>query len=382
MTNLYGRACIHEQVEAMSSSWCDAMSQIVSFSEILDVDKSTGIYEASDVGATWRARILHLFSLLHAMCIRYLLNDTAHDRATRDSHALELLGGVSRSELEQLCGSDDQAYTVGHKIEQEVTRTHHMGLIPVPPPILSRFYQVLGQGMLAYNQAAKVEATPFPFPYAQLIWAIDVVVILLTPFVMACWNKHVAMAVAHTAAIVAAYHALFITSRLMASPFGYRANDLPLLDMHGDFISRAKLMIDRAVAEKLDSSIRGQEEDVTTALEDAHLVSRIFGDRSTELPTDRMDSGASLASAIGSSDQLLSKEQVRAPQLLVSGGGGYADDSESGTGEGASPRARTKKARFGDSPPSVAKPPLQLKRRAGSTPSAHSHTPRSCCVKK
>ena len=37
------------------------------------------------------------------------------------------------------------------------------------PPILTRTYQTLGWGMLAFNRAMKIAMVPFPFPFAQVL---------------------------------------------------------------------------------------------------------------------------------------------------------------------------------------------------------------------
>jgi predicted membrane chloride channel (bestrophin family) len=41
--------------------------------------------------------------------------------------------------------------------------------LDVEPPIVSRLYQELSEGMHAFNQAKKISTIPFPFPYAQTV---------------------------------------------------------------------------------------------------------------------------------------------------------------------------------------------------------------------
>ena len=39
----------------------------------------------------------------------------------------------------------------------------------VPPPIQSRMYQEMSNGMLGFNNAMKIHDTPFPFPWLQIV---------------------------------------------------------------------------------------------------------------------------------------------------------------------------------------------------------------------
>ena len=56
------------------------------------------------------------------------------------------------------------------------------GGINVVPPVLSRFYQLLGDGHLFFQNCKKIRDTPFPFPYAQLMRALLTLLIFTAPF--------------------------------------------------------------------------------------------------------------------------------------------------------------------------------------------------------
>merc|ERR1712107_452284 len=61
--------------------------------------------------------------------------------------------------------------------------------LDIAPPIQSRMYQELSNGMLAFNQALKVADVPFPFPYAQLLYVLLVVFVLLIPIYMVAFTE-------------------------------------------------------------------------------------------------------------------------------------------------------------------------------------------------
>merc|ERR1719421_2493840 len=52
-------------------------------------------------------------------------------------------------------------------ITEELAHAVKDGLIPIPPPLLTRIYMELSQSTLAFNQAVKVDKIPFPFVYAH-----------------------------------------------------------------------------------------------------------------------------------------------------------------------------------------------------------------------
>ena len=53
-----------------------------------------------------------------------------------------------------------------------------------PPPIVSRIYQELSNGMLAYNQCTKLKEVPTPFAYVQLNAMLLNIFIIFAPIIM------------------------------------------------------------------------------------------------------------------------------------------------------------------------------------------------------
>merc|ERR1719265_1633893 len=95
------------------------------------------------------------------------------------------------------------------------------GVINVAPPILSRAFQTLANGMIAFHDAAKVAETPYPLPYAQTC---DLLLLLhwcIAPF---------------TFAQVFVFWSLNLTAREIEDPFGRDANDVDLHSLQNEFI--------------------------------------------------------------------------------------------------------------------------------------------------
>lgn len=85
----------------------------------------------------------------------------------------------------------------------------------------------------------------------QLMVLIEVLIMLSTPLVVAIWVPSTPFATAITFFVTAAFTSLFSAAKLMESPFGKRPNDLPLLELHSDFIIRLRLLVDTDVADAL-----------------------------------------------------------------------------------------------------------------------------------
>lgn len=83
---------------------------------------------------------------------------------------LQVLGGVSTDERAYLGRLDSEARVnaVFAQIGAMCNRRRAAGGVQVDPPVLARFHHELCNGMQGFQQACKLEDTPFPFPYAQV----------------------------------------------------------------------------------------------------------------------------------------------------------------------------------------------------------------------
>jgi predicted membrane chloride channel (bestrophin family) len=59
----------------------------------------------------------------------------------------------------------------------------------IPPPIQSRMYQELSNGMLAYLHNVKIADVPFPFPYAQMLTLLVIIFPCFIPVWVACFTQ-------------------------------------------------------------------------------------------------------------------------------------------------------------------------------------------------
>jgi len=288
------------QLQLMSSNWAQAASSVMCVTYIdgnnqavtID-DPKKGHRKLTDRHA-FNAYFVHLLSALHAICAIYLLrtdNDFKYKCCKKQRKwPVEVLGGLSHTETTTLKQSLDQSFQVYHWISQLVCKFKHL-----PPAAAARFLTLLTAGMGAFDQACKIEDTPFPFPYAQVIFAMDVFVIFVSPVVVACWMISIPLACVLAFMLVFTYHSIYVTAHIMENPFGYRHNDLPLLAIHNDFIARLRTIMDEKTASMLNDMVAKSGE--TTDLP-------VVGNVHTPIETpDNLDSDSETESVTAKSDR-------------------------------------------------------------------------------
>jgi len=205
-----GRTCL----ELMSSKWSDAALQSVVFD---NVSKKPEFDRRA-----FRARMVSLFSLLHA---------TACSCLQDNENALEVIEGLDQQSIVSSLNSvhcRDQVFMVFTWIQDTLIRRQNMGGIAVPPPVCTRLFQEMSNGMLGFNNANKIHNTPFPFPYAQLITVALLILTATSAFVMSLYVESPFWACLFSFLAVSGYMAINEVAIELEDPFGDDANDLPM----------------------------------------------------------------------------------------------------------------------------------------------------------
>jgi len=129
-------------------------------------------------------------------------------------------------------------------IMREVGLRQIQGGVAVPPPVLSRLYQVLSDGRLGFQHCEKICDCPFPFPYAQLAWFLLATLSFTFPFLltMYCYNMEFAAALAFI--LILCYHTLEEVARELQDPFNCAINDIYLQNLHKSYLMHL-IVLDR-----------------------------------------------------------------------------------------------------------------------------------------
>jgi len=148
------------------------------------------------------------------------------------------LGDLDRAEKAALITSVERVSMITRWIQASIIEKNMSGTFKVPPPILSRAVQELSNGVEGYHQALKVSLCQFPFVFAQLIYYMLILYIIIIPMLMpeTCRNSPISAGALCFMSTLGMFGINAISEEL-EDPFGDDMNDLPLLELNHDYIA-------------------------------------------------------------------------------------------------------------------------------------------------
>ncbi len=174
--------------------------------------------------------------------LNYLLGNmrSAEQRTIYNAcRPFRVLGGVSDAEIDLLQrarGPLAKTALVTMWLQEFISREFEKGALgKTPPPVVSRLYQFVSDGMIGYNQARKVAYVPFPFAHTQLTTFYVVVIIFLLPILMLTFVHKVIAAALLNGLTVGVFVGLWQVSNELEDPFRNVPNDLPLNYFQAEF---------------------------------------------------------------------------------------------------------------------------------------------------
>ena len=122
------------------------------------------------------------------------------------------------------------------RIQRSLITRHDVGGVRAPPPIVSRIFQEISNGILAYNNATKIKEIPVPFGYVQFNALLLLFFTVLSPVAIACFTPNsVILSAILSLVVVGSFSALWLVANEMEDPFGGQANDMPMLAYHEEY---------------------------------------------------------------------------------------------------------------------------------------------------
>jgi len=140
-------------------------------------------------------------------------------------------------EREFLHRAPDKLHTQMSRISRSITTRHHAGGIRAPPPIVSRVFQEMSNGALAYNAATRIVEIPVPFILVHLHALLLVLLIFFAPLILSCYIGHVAMSIFASGVVVSGFSGLWLVANELEDPFGSDDNDMPMIMYHDHFVA-------------------------------------------------------------------------------------------------------------------------------------------------
>ena len=129
----------------------------------------------------------------------------------------------------------DKCHSQIQRIIRMITTRQAAGGIKAPPPIVSRVFQEMSNGILAYNNACKMKEVPVPFALVHFNALLLLFFNLTSPLVVTCFTGNVAMSVVTSVLVTCGFSSLWLVANELEDPFGHDPNDMPMTLYHEDF---------------------------------------------------------------------------------------------------------------------------------------------------
>jgi len=216
------------------AEWFNAVSSLIAFSSTTKEKRKKVEH--------FQHLLIRLMSLL-SCCTLQSMADFADDVMPVIS-----LQGIDDKSLAFVIGKEQtshRAEIVTQWVQKLVVQESAAGVLDVPPPILSRFYQELSRGSVCANRARNLTDIPFPFPYSQMLTVLLIVHAIATPLIAAILLQSTTWAVAITFISVLGFWGTNYIAVEIESPFGDDPNDLPLVSIQQDFNASLWILLER-----------------------------------------------------------------------------------------------------------------------------------------
>lgn len=221
------------QLYQMRGEWLDACSSLIAFTKFpTQID--------SEASQSFRHTIVILFSMLHSLALAEIEDSSSKMPEDVSAFRYGLIDPdcLDVETLFAIRNSEAKVELVFQWIQQVIVENMHcaatgkVGVLTIPPPILSRVFQELANGMICFQEAIKVSSIPFPFPYAQTCDCLLCIHWVITPLVAAHWFTSAFWAAIFTFIIVFIYWVLNSIAVEIENPFGPDANDIQCDALH------------------------------------------------------------------------------------------------------------------------------------------------------
>lgn len=237
MSHAYGRFIEGtEAVHQLTSCWFQVLSTVTSCTSISKRNENAIM--------DFQQRLVRLLSLMNALMFAELECDQE-----RSPH-IEAFGfpliephSLDNSAINMLADRAMQPETAFQWIKNLVAQQVTTGVLSVPPPLLTRVFAELDQGIATYHSAHKLATVPFPFPYAVTMETLLLVYSATTPLFASVWCEHTFTAVVFVFFLIFGFWVIHLMAPELENPFGTDMNDLDMRDMQTGSNERLKMLV-------------------------------------------------------------------------------------------------------------------------------------------
>jgi len=212
--------------------WFNAYSSLIAFTS--PDPKKEGEVEA------YQHMLARLMSLLFCCALQQVSPNRERPFEIIDSEGLDPVS------LEFLEDTTDRVEVILQWIQRSTILNMQNGVLPIPPPVMSRAFQEISRGIVNLQNARKIADFPFPFPYAQTSIVMLCIHWIMCP-VLANFLLARDLAAATCFIVIFFLWCVNFIALQLEAPFGSGDNDLPMDQMQSDWNkSVATLLAKRA----------------------------------------------------------------------------------------------------------------------------------------
>lgn len=173
-------------------------------------------------------RLIRLVSLLYCAAIEQV------STVKGQQYDLFGIGDFDQTTMMYLAEAHDKCEVCLQWIQRLIGEANEHQVIKVAPPILSRVYNQLGNGIVNLNNARKITEFPIPFPLAQMITFMLMFHWCVIAFVCSVSVERIYWCGIISFIVVFSFWSINYIAVELEQPFGDDPNDLPLVDMQED----------------------------------------------------------------------------------------------------------------------------------------------------
>mmetsp|Transcript_32228 Transcript_32228/g.73696 ORF Transcript_32228/g.73696 Transcript_32228/m.73696 type:complete len:649 (-) Transcript_32228:121-2067(-) len=225
----------------MRAEWLDGVSALTAFAEF-----SKGRV-APEKTKAFKAKTVRLFSMLHSVALAELevMGCDFPPLAEVAAFRYDVIdpAGLDSKTLRLVQQSSSKVQLVYCWIQCVMVEGIKDGVLTIPAPILSRAFQEIANGMVAFHDAVKISSTPFPFPYTQTCDCLLVMHWIITPFVTNQWVNSWPWACIFVFIQAFVLWALNFIAIEIENPFGTDPNDLDGRTMQAEMNQHLLLLL-------------------------------------------------------------------------------------------------------------------------------------------
>lgn len=222
-------------INQVRGTWFNAVSNMVAFCSHRedrheDVDR-------------FQHTIVRLASMLYCSALQQICD------LPDDTLEIIEVDSFDKESLDYLQGVNDRCEILLQWVQRLVVEATSENVISVAPPIISRVFQELSNGIVDLNNVRKIKEIPFPFPYAQLMTWLLLIHFGVTPVIASQAIASKAWASVMCFFVTSSLWSLLYIAHQIDQPFGNDDNDLPIDAMQRDF-NRSLLQLLEPLAQR------------------------------------------------------------------------------------------------------------------------------------